>query len=161
MKKLILIFLILLSSCQLMPEKPVTASFNLNDYDNYIKAGDSTIQGQAFLKQNGGGVVTCAGNDVYLMPDTDYFREAVAIVKTKRKPSSGENKEIVKTLIKKSQCDSQGNFEFNKLPADNWIIVSEVKWKVGYSSQGGALMRNIATEKNSTIKVLLTDNDRL
>jgi hypothetical protein len=53
-------------------------SFDAEDHRSFEGSGTATIKGQAFLRQKGGGVVTCAGSDVKLMPATNYFKAAVA-----------------------------------------------------------------------------------
>lgn len=40
-----------------------------------LARGDGEIRGNAFMMQRGGGVVTCAGNEVYLIPHNDYAAE--------------------------------------------------------------------------------------
>lgn len=161
MKKQFLLASLILSGCQILPPVQMTNEFDSSTHSSFLEPGTSKIKGQAFLKQNGGTVVTCAGNLVYLTPDTQYFREVFDIAKKRRKPKDDNNKDEKNKYVRKAQCDAQGNFEYNDLPENNWILATEVKWKVGYSTQGGGLIRNIKTNDNQTTTVILTDIDRL
>lgn len=40
-----------------------------------LEPGANTIQGNALIRQQGGGVVACPGFEVYLAPATDYVIE--------------------------------------------------------------------------------------
>ena len=42
--------------------------------------GNANITGQAFLNQQGGGVVTCAGNYVTLTPVNSYSKERMQLI---------------------------------------------------------------------------------
>ena len=96
--------------------------FKITDY----QLGSNTVRGQAFLKQKGGGVVTCAGELVHLKPNypkpnTDkYDEELLDYLITPEERS----------LYKETQCDAQGNFEFHKVPSGKWVIQVNVSWDV-------------------------------
>ena len=148
----------ILAGCAHM-RQPVqmTTTFNVDEHRPYYQAGTNTIKGQGFLRQKGRGVVTCAGNDVYLMPATPFFRELVNHVRAGEKPEPTDS--TYKLVLKKSQCNAQGNFEFGGVANGNWFVVTEVKWSVGYSQQGGALLEEVAVAHGETVQVLLTDKD--
>ena len=61
-----------------------------------------------------------------------------------------------KSIVKRGQCDAQGNFSFSQLPAGAWFVVTQVNWVVGYNRQGGTLMREVDLSNNETVQVLLT-----
>jgi hypothetical protein len=56
----------------------VQSRVNPADYAAYQGTGDATIDGQGFLRQNGGAVVTCAGELVRAVPATPYTREVMS-----------------------------------------------------------------------------------
>lgn len=91
--------------------------------------GNNTVTGQAFLTQRDGGVVTCAGRSVIIYPNVAYFlvaRDGLQDVQF--------NKEL-SALKQGTQCDAQGNFEFEGIANGEWIIETSVSWevaKVGY-----------------------------
>ena len=152
--------------------KPEAASW-------FEENGSSTITGQAFLRQRGGGVVTCAAEEVVLYPVTDYSEEVISAQfdGSKQKgyssyynvwginsgsvefnpPVSAEFFDNTQTTI----CDAQGNFTFKNLPADKeYFLVSRVIWEVpdsyGMSTEGGSLMLRVSTQENETSEVVLT-----
>lgn len=114
--------------------------------------------GQAFLRQKGGGIVTCAGSSVFLLPDTPYFVQA-AIASNSRngvadmpKPPSRDV-----TGVREGTCDAQGNFKFTRLPAGKWQVTTRVSWVVGYARQGGTLLRRLETSAQGEVSTFLLD----
>jgi hypothetical protein len=140
---------------------PMQTAFLISEHETFRSSGSASITGQAFLRQQGGGVVTCAGSKVVLFPATPYFREFVGHLRAGRipevSPTSGAG-----GIAKRGQCDAQGNFAFTSLPAASWLVVTEVTWIAGrYSSQqGGPLIREVAISPGQPHQVLLTDGDR-
>lgn len=135
--------------------------FNKEEYKPYLKSGINTVVGQAFLRQNGGGIVTCAGKTVLLYPAIGIFD-----VISRGFISAGSDE---KALIKETQCDAQGNFEFYMIPAGNWVIKTNVSWDV-YSvksvgiyyytaneRQGGGLMKKITVQDGEVNKFIISN----
>lgn len=81
MKKYICLFFILstLTSCYQAPIPILTYNmqnnFDFDQAERLMKKGKNTVIGNAFLRQNGGGIVTCAGSEVTLIPATEYAKE--------------------------------------------------------------------------------------
>jgi hypothetical protein len=153
---------LLLTGCAAV-RQPVQMQ-NRFDYDlhkPYTESGPNTIKGQGFLRQKGGGVVTCAGSQVIAMPDTLFFREFISLYKAGKKPQipGGFVDPSYRSIIKQAQCDAQGNFTFSAVPNGNWFVMTEVKWAVGYAPQGGALMREVNVADGVVAQVLLSDKD--
>lgn len=170
MKKIGVILLVglsaALSGCASMmpppvPPVPMTQQFREADHTEYLKAGSASLTGQAFLRQQGGGVVTCAGSDVILLPATPFFQEVVSIMRTGREPQVARPLTEYTALYRKSQCDAQGNFVFANVPAGKYILMTQVQWVVGYNAQGGVLHREIDIPGSGVTNVLLTDTDRI
>jgi hypothetical protein len=126
------------------------------EHEAYAAPGTGAISGQAFLRQQGGGVVTCAGSSVIAMPATTYFRRLSAYAKT-RTPVQIDDR--ARGLMKDGQCDAEGNFLFDRLPAGDWLVSTEVKWWVGYLQQGGGLQRQVTVSDGQAARVLLTEAD--
>jgi hypothetical protein len=143
------------------PQPPVQmqTTFNYEEHRAYSQTGTSTIRGQGFLRQKGGGTVTCAGNEVILVPATSFFREFIRLLRTGKIPATENVDSSYKAIFKQSQCDAQGNFLFDNLPSGNWLVMTEVRWSIGYSQQGGVLMKEISISNNESVQVLLTDKD--
>jgi hypothetical protein len=135
----------------------VTVNTNVSEAElaPFRKAGTSSIIGQGFLRQNGGGVVTCAGSTVILSPDLPPIRQAIDAAR------AGHNVQgtggVWGNAGRKATCDAQGNFHFDNLPSADWYVVTEVKWSVGYSPQGGTLGAPVSTHDGAASQVLLAD----
>jgi hypothetical protein len=102
--------------------------FNEEEHKSYLKSGTNTVTGHAFLTQSGGGVITCAGENFLMQPDTEYFNQRDSDI-TKGCQLTNESNAVT-DLFKSSQCDAQGNFDFYKIPAGNYIISVNVSWNV-------------------------------
>jgi len=160
MKKL-LFAMLMLSGCATVSEPvKIQTAFNHAEHDLFKRAGSNTVKGQAFLRQRGGNIVTCAGNKVLMFPDTPFFREIIKIMDDGKKPEAiSEN---WKSVVKISQCDAQGNFTFTNIPTAPWIIATEVVWQIPdryvENRQGGRVIKYVTV--NGDMQVLLSDNDR-
>ena len=147
-----------------MQAQPATAAmqtkFDYGEHEPYTRMGSSIITGQGFLRQAGGGIVTCAGSNVLLMPATSFFREFIEHLRAGKTPQyNGTIDSRYRAMIKESQCDAQGKFSFSQLPGGAWLVLTEVKWEVRYLQQGGALMREVTLGSGDTVQVLLTERD--
>ncbi len=143
----------LLTGCA--TEKPeMHSQFDAEQVKPYLGTGPNTLTGQAFLRQDGGGIVTCAGRGVLLLPDTPYFREVIDLF-AHGKIAAEPN---MTAFSKQGQCDAQGNFKFDKVPNGMWLVLAEVTWEVGSKGQGGLLLRPV-TLPGAPKEVILTGND--
>ena len=125
--------------------------------------GDNSLHGSALIRQAGGGIVTCAGNIVYLAPDstyaTEYFNVAFG--------NANKGYVIVDTLeiVNLSQefladrlvttCDTLGKFTFGNLPDGKYYLVSSIFWFVGGLKQGGTMMQKVELRDGETINTVL------
>jgi len=129
--------------------------FDYSEHEPYAKPGENSIKGQAFLSQQGGGVVTCAGSGVLLLPATSYFREMILHLVAGSEPEPPETPNpSLKDMIRKTQCDAQGNFSLTNIPDGAWFVLTEVN-----ARHGGVLIVEVNLSNRSTIQVLLTDKD--
>jgi hypothetical protein len=117
----------------------VQTPYDASQYATYKPTGLNAIRGQAFLTQQGGGVVTCAGKQVFLTPDSPYFRELASIATHGSTPEFPHGNGGPEDVVRHTVCDAQGNFEFTKLPDGKYILMTEVRWQVGYAAQGGPI----------------------
>lgn len=122
--------------------------------------GANTVTGQAFLRQRGGGVVTCAGNRVIMYPNTMYF-----LAKRNGAPEIEISNES-STMEKSTQCDATGNFEFNNIQNGGWVIETTVGWdvpeinRIGYYSsnrQGGLMRKEITVRSNEKNRFIISN----
>lgn len=146
------------------PTYAIDAPFDAADAARLLADGSNTIKGNAFLRQRGGGVVTCAGQSVVLVPATKYAIERFRMlygtvdsgVSDDRRdhafvPDSSEYRHMIKT----TKCDAQGNFTFERVADGEFFISVLVTWSVGYSPQGGSLMQRVHTGGGKTTAIVM------
>ncbi len=136
----------LLAACAPQQETiHLSNTFDPSEAEFILTDGTATIDGQSFLRQSGGGVVTCAGSPVTLLPKTKYSDERVQHLYgnmlsgihyglfPKFVPNSSDYYRLTRT----AQCDAQGNFEFSNVPAGKFYIGARVEWVIAEVQQGG------------------------
>ena len=128
--------------------------FDYLEHEPYAKPGENGISGQAFLRQQEDSVVTCAGSRVLLVPATSYFREMFwHMIITGSEPEPPETPyPSLKSMIRRTQCDAQGNFSFSEIPDGTWFILTQVN-----ARDGGVLITEVTLSNARIIQVLLTD----
>lgn len=161
------LFFVLLTGC-FTTTYDVKSSFDIKAASYVNQKGNSLIEGQAFLNQKGGGVVTCAGKNVSLLPVTEFASERMMILY--KNIERGYLNYTAATMIKispeappeyystgrQARCDAQGNFKFKNLPAGKeFYITTTVMWEVDYIPEGGYLMLKVKTKANEIIEVIL------
>lgn len=154
---------IVLAGCVATPKQPVQMNYTAAEFDAYKGTGDATVYGQAFLRQQGGAVVVCAGEPVVLFPHTASFEKVMALARQHIQPVFGDSADPrFKAVARIATCDAQGNFRFVELPRARWYIFSRVRWSAGDSGQqGGELLGEVDTTGGGEQQVLLTDGNRL
>lgn len=141
------------------PVAQINVPFDEAAYLQYTTPGQGSITGQGFLRQRGGGVVTCAGDTVMLLPATVFFRSVVAQARGGAQFTAFSSDPRYKYMVRMGRCDAQGNFSFANLPAGAWLVATRVGWEVANSPQGGTLLREVALSSGGTQHVLLSDAD--
>jgi len=135
--------------------------FSIEEHRPFAAAGQYRIEGQAFLRQQGGGIVTCAGATLSVTPSTDFAREVLAYLRAGGDLSAHQAANTAfLNLTRTTQCDAQGNFRISGLPAGRWIVSVTVGWLVAGERQGGALQREVNAPMQEE-RILLTDQDRV
>lgn len=161
---------ILLVGCAGTPFAPIEHSmknkFDAKQAQTQLKEGNAKLEGNAFLRQQGGGVVTCAGQEVFLFPYTDYANEKLSLMygssergisawHTTQYKFSNEDPNFP-NYKKTSFCDAQGKFVFDKLSAGTYFAITNVSWTVGYERQGGFLMQKVTLNKGETKSIVMS-----
>lgn len=160
----------LLSACQMYtPEHVMKNEFDIEQARNLMKSGNNKIIGNAFFRQQGGGVVTCAGNTVTLIPATNYAEERMSyLYNSKEKGLNpvhyGDNllreykfvpdSTNYHALMKETVCDSSGIFKFNNIADGSFFITVAVDWRAQYTN-GGVLMQKVAVKNGETKEVIM------
>lgn len=127
-------------------------SFDAAAAQRQLADGPNIVRGSAFLRQQGGGVVTCAGAEVTMIPATPYAQRVFAVLYGS---PSGAGRRIAGAvsveprsdqfgqMVRRAQCDAQGNFVFDRVADGDWFVETKVTWLVGRDLQGGAIMRRV------------------
>lgn len=153
----LLAFIALVAGCASQrPAYVTSAPFNAESARKLLQPGSNTIKGSALLRQQGGGVVTCAGGPVYLVPATEYATERMRAIYSSDQRGfdaigyGGKHAEFDHTpaeylrLQRESRCDAQGFFKFDRLADGSFFVVTAVAWRVGtYTNAGGWLMQRV------------------
>lgn len=177
MKQKYLFFaILLLSGCSYTHTYNINSPFSYDETSKLLRKGSNTVKGQAFMRQANGGVVTCAGYDVNLIPVTDYSSERMqaSYLSTLEgyNPAYSWNGYAINyifipdeaqyhQLMRTTTCDAQGNFKFKNVSKGDFFITAKVQWQVpgAYNSsymQGGALMKKISVTEDGTTEVIIS-----
>lgn len=158
-----ILLIVALAGCGLTPLRPAVDMQNRfvgSEHEQYKGQGSGVLKGQGFLRQKGGAIITCAGSKVLMFPATPFFQEFVNHLRAGRRVAALEKIDgNYQSILKQTQCDAQGNFSFDTLPSGAWYVVTEVKWTVGYSQQGGTLLRQVFAVDGRSEQLLLSDDD--
>lgn len=136
--------------------------FNLAEATASLQPGPNTIKGNAFIRQNGGGVVTCAGNAVFLVPATAYaiarFESLYGNARggfSRRNVKFTPDEPEYRAQTRETRCDAAGSFEFAGLADGDFFVTTSVVWTVSYASQGGYVMQRTRVSGGRTINVVV------
>lgn len=138
----------------------VDVPFNEAEARALLLPGSNTIKGSALLRQRGGGVVTCAGSTVTLVPATNYAKRRMWVLYEDREISRGGNIENTPLSFygatRQTLCNAQGFFSFENVADGEFFVTTRVTWMAGNSPQGGGLYRRVSVQGGQTTEVVLT-----
>lgn len=156
--------LALLAGCVGSPAKPITinATFDPNEVVFINADGENTISGQAFLRQSGGSVVTCAGEAVWLIPAGNYAKvRMLNIYGTSVAPARQTGSVVDEPnpryldLQRTTSCDAQGDFTFTNVPDGDYFVATTVQWFVGNAAQGGGVMAPVSVSDKQDKRIII------
>lgn len=150
-----------------LPPTPylVASEFDPAQARQLLQPGKNSIRGSALVRQGGGGVVTCAGGIVTLVPATLYADERMAgVAKIYREEGfSGVRDQkfdpddaAYAQIVRQTTCDALGFFEFENVADGAFYVQTDVSWKVNYKTQGGFLMQRVSLKGGSKTTVVLS-----
>ena len=149
-----------------LPPYKTTKLFDADRAKQDTQKGSNTIKGSALIRQQGGGVVTCAGQEVTAIPATAYADERVWVIygayqKGYRPIHAGtqtfENEPLeFRQLILKTTCDAQGFFKFENVADAAYYLTTRITWQAGNAPQGGWVMHKVNVWKGETKDVVIT-----
>lgn len=118
------------------------------------RAGDAAVRGQALWRQDGGGLITCAGDEVYMFPVSEYAQHQLQQLKY------GDRLDLSRQPgFHKQLCDAQGNFSFRDLGAGDWYVVSRFVWYENYKPQGGWLVTTVDLAPGERERVIVNERN--
>lgn len=166
----ILAIFILLAGCG-APNYNITQAFNEKEAEDALRKGNNTIQGEAFLRQQGGGIVTCAGSEVILLPATAYATEMMNALYLSTEKGYNTffplrrkvynfvpNEPRYPELTKRTLCSSTGHFKFKDIKDGSYYIITTINWKVAgndYWYEGGDLMQKVSVKNGETAEITM------
>jgi hypothetical protein len=158
------LIVILLSACQATQRyKHQTISVYNPEEISWSKLdGNSSVSGSAFIRQNGGGIVSCAGYVANLIPKSAYSNERISYLfgnltrgyNTYRDIDTADSRYIAD--IRTTICDVDGKFKFTNLPDGVYYLTTTVSWNVANSAQGGRLFQKVDLKSGGNLEVVLT-----
>jgi hypothetical protein len=168
MKKTIILFvaMVLIGGCATSLEV-VLPEYNKDQAEKLLANGMNTIKGSILMQRQGGGVFTCAGADVRLIPVTNYSAARMqAIYKSKTKgfqPAFGtqpikfiNEDSSYERMFKATVCDDQGYFRFkNVANGQFFIVVTLISVTSPDIMLGGSYMQRVSVEAGETKEIVL------
>lgn len=160
----------------LLPDRVQTialdSTFDETEIAWFKQPGKNTVKASAVLRQLGGTVVTCAGNEMTLMPVSTYASERIQkryggtqrgywqipdwgpILALPEAPADYAAARMNRI------CDPQGFATFTEVPDGDYYLTTEVVWQVttasSASTQGGYLMHRVTVSGGESKEVVLT-----
>lgn len=134
------------------PPRIAGPAWSASDHLAFAAEGPHQLLGQAFLRQRGGGVVTCAGTKVMALPDTGYFRALIINVRAGHAVSQDELEQArAARVVRSTTCDASGRYAFERMPAGDWHVISMVTWTTLRTNEGGALIGRTTTPQSAPL----------
>jgi hypothetical protein len=161
-----LIAISILSGCAQNRAISLTGSFDENQAKKMLEKGNNSIKGSALIRQQGGGIVTCAGGIVLLMPATGYAKEwAMNLYGSdvqgyfQTGPVGIDFENVDKrfyTSVRHTNCNAAGFFEFKEVADGTFYVFTKINWHAGGAIQGGSIMQSIKTENGQSYELTLS-----
>lgn len=146
------------------PPVALTTRFDVQQAQEMVRPGVNIISGSALIRQNGGGVVTCAGLPILLVPNTAYASERMSVIYRNAErgfvavsngitftPDDPAYMKNTRTTV----CDAQGKFAFNDVADGRFFVLSNIVWNVG-GPQGGTVMQAVAVSGGQAREIVLS-----
>ena len=141
----------------------VLSSFDAGEAAYVHVAGDNVIRGQMFMRRQDGLVLTCAGGEMLLVPQTRYSRERIGHLHGGT-DGDGLHQGVkleapdprYKEYMRRSTCNAQGDFSFNGLSDGRYFVIGSIYWEGSSSLARATMMRPVKVRGGETLDFLLT-----
>ncbi len=125
--------------------------------------GDGSIKVQAFMRQNGGGIITAAGRKISLLPYTDYTNYRIAEIYAGRpfipadepQPIIENDPQEYYIFTRTQTADASGSTTFKNVADGKYFIVTSVVWKVGKFYEGGSVNERVTVKDGEAAEVII------
>ena len=144
---------------------PLQAPFDAAAAKRQLAPGSNTVHGSGLIRQIGGGVVTCAGGTVFLMPATDAAKEWAQVLygsdqggffDVGRRSVQFPGADELFGAVRMANCDAQGGFKFDHVADGTFLVFTRITWMAGRLLQGGSVMRSVSLSGGETVDVVLS-----
>jgi hypothetical protein len=137
--------------------------FSVEDAQIIKKPGSGSIKVQAFMRQNGGGIVTAAGREITLLPHTTYTNQRLyQMYAGRRYIPVGEPKPVYESdpsdyykLTRTQTADASGSTTFKNVADGRYFIATSVVWQVGQFYEGGAVYGRVTVKDGEAVEVII------
>jgi hypothetical protein len=153
-------------ACGMNQTITIKAPFDESQAKIMLLPGTNQIKGSGLIRQAGGGVVTCAGNNVILMPVTNCAREWAKHVfgsDIQGYYSTGMYRSITFSgadlflnTVRLTNCDAAGFFNFTDVADGTFYVITRINWTVQNEIQGGSIMKSVTLSGGSKAEVTLS-----
>ncbi len=143
----------------------IAGTFDADQARTMLKEGTNTIKGSCRIEQKGAGVITCAGQQVHLVPATNYAIEKMLYLYGSKdrgflpkdaKPAVFVNEPPEYNRLSVTvTCDAKGNFKFEKVADGVFFVLTEISWKIGEFPQEASLMKRVEVSGGQTKEIVL------
>jgi hypothetical protein len=156
---------LLLAACQsappLDPSAPLDIAYSQSEFRRYERPGDATLVGQAFLHDQG-DTIPCTGQPVLLFPHTRSFERVVELARMKARPVLPEATDPrLNAVMRRTVCDTDGNFAFKNLPRGRWYVFTRIRWSAGDAGMTGGDLIGEADTSTGTARIVIGDQNRI
>lgn len=155
-----------LSGCAGQTVIPISRDFHPEEAKRLAEPGPNIISGSALIRQQGGGVVTCAGLPINLIPKTAYATERTQAIWGNSAKGYAPVYAMQMTFdpnppgyhehARHTRCDAQGNFQFSDVADGEFYLVSVITWIVARQAQGGGMMQAVSVRGGEAIELVLS-----
>ena len=164
---LVVVIAVLITGCATpgtSEQRSLQSEWDSSSARRIFEVGANSLKGNAFMRQKGGGVVTCAGQTVTLIPVTSYAIERMNVLygggesgfHRGRNIQFNPNPSEYYTMTKTTKCDSQGNFVYEAIADGEYYVTLKVQWYVDHSPQGGNLMQRVRLTGGKQVNVIMS-----
>jgi hypothetical protein len=148
--------------CASRTEVEKKVAFNEAAHAPWMAKGDATIRGEGFLRRPNGSLVRCAGELVYLVPASPYFREWAEVYRSGGRLANPEALNAAHgKAVRRTQCQMTGRFEFADLPAGKWLVVSRIAYQERIGSDDSTLLAEVETKAEGVTLAILSNPNRI